>query len=262
MALTPPEATKQRSAVWLYLLSLPLLLFLSIPLAALILRSPMGQLITNLARPEVIQAARLSLTTTILSTLITLLFGTPLAYLLARHEFRGRAVLDTLIDLPMVLPPAVAGLALLVTFGRRGLLGSYLDELGLTLAFTQAAVILAQIFVASPFYIKSAVSGFADVDHDIEQAASIDGANTWHIFQHITIPLSWPTLFGGAVMTWARALGEFGATIIFAGNFPGRTQTMPLAIYIGLELDLTVALTLSTILLSISFVVPPFIVTI
>jgi len=224
-------------------------------LAVLITRTPLGSLIANLARPEVIQAAQLSLVTTTLSTLVTLLLGTPLAYLLARHKFRGRSIMETLIDLPMILPPAVAGLALLVAFGRRGLLGSYLDEVGLTLAFTQTAVILAQIFVASPFYIKSAISGFAGMDQDIEQAAAIDGASVWHIFQHITVPLSWPTLFGGAVMTWARALGEFGATIIFAGNFPGRTQTMPLAIYIGLELDLTVALTLSTILLSISFVV-------
>jgi molybdate transport system permease protein len=155
----------------------------------------------------------------------------------------------------MVLPPSVAGIALLIAFGRRGLLGSTLEELGLSIAFTQAAVVVAQVFVAAPFYIKAAIAGFAGVDRDLEQAASIDGAHAGQIFRHITAPLAWPVLFGGAVMTWARALGEFGATIIFAGNFPGRTQTMPLAIYIGFELDLNVALTLSIILLVTSFLV-------
>jgi molybdate transport system permease protein len=158
-----------------------------------------------------------------------------------------------LLDLPMVLPPAVAGIALLVAFGRRGLVGAYLNELGITLAFTQTAVVLAQLFVAAPFYIKAAIAGFGAVDQDLEQAAALDGASGWGIFRYITVPLAWPTLFSGAVMTWARALGEFGATIIFAGNFPGRTQTMPLAIYIGFELDLNVALTLAVILLAISF---------
>ncbi len=149
----------------------------------------------------------------------------------------------------------MAGIALLIAFGRRGLVGVYLNELGISLAFTTAAVICAQVFVAAPFYIKAAMTGFAGVDRDLEQAAAIDGANAWHVFRAITLPLAWPVLFGGAVMSWARALGEFGATIIFAGNFPGRTQTMPLAIYIGFEVDLTVALTLAVILLVISFLV-------
>lgn len=240
---------------WLYLLTLPILLFLGVPLAALVLRSPVQQLGANLIRREVVQAVQLSFATTTVTLLVVLIFGTPLAYLLARHQFRGRIVLDTLIDLPTVLPPSVAGIALLIAFGRRGLFGSSLNELGFSLAFSQTAVILAQIFVASPFYIKSAVSGFASVAWELEHAAALDGASSWRTFRYITIPLALPTLFGGAVMTWARALGEFGATLIFAGNFPGRTQTMPLAIYIGLELDLTVALTLSTILLSISFLV-------
>ena len=183
------------------------------------------------------------------------LMDTPLAYWLARHRFRGRQLIDTLLDLPMVLPPAVAGIALLVAFGRRGLVGASLNELGITLAFTQTAVVLAQLFVAAPFYVKAAIAGFGAVDQDLEQAAALDGASGWGIFRYITVPLAWPTLFGGAVMTWARALGEFGATIIFAGNFPGRTQTMPLAIYIGFELDLNVALTLAVILLATSFFV-------
>ena len=263
MELSLPRAAARRArwdrgrweTFWLLLLALPMLFFLVWPLVALVARIPPLSLIENLGNPEVIQAISLSLTTTAISTSAALVFGTPLAYLLARRNFRGRAVIDTLIDLPMVLPPSVAGIALLIAFGRRSLLGGALSDLGLSLAFTTAAVVLAQIFVAAPFYIKAAIAGFAGVDRDLEQAAAIDGANAWRIFRHITVPLAWPVLLGGAVMTWARALGEFGATIIFAGNFPGRTQTMPLAIYIGLELELAVALTLSAILLATSFLV-------
>jgi molybdate transport system permease protein len=232
-----------------------MLLFLILPMAALLLRIQTPGLVENLVNPQVLQAIQLSLMTTAISTLAALLLGAPLAYLLARYQFRGRSAIDTLIDLPMVLPPSVAGIALLLAFGRRGLIGSYLNDVGLSLAFTQAAVVFAQIFVAAPFFIKAAISGFAGVERDLEQAAAIDGAHPWSVFRHITMPLAWPVLFGGAVMTWARALGEFGATIIFAGNFPGRTQTMPLAIYIGFELDLSVALTLAVILLAISFLV-------
>lgn len=260
--LLPPIKTRRSTAalprprtIWLSLLALPLLLFLLLPLAALILRVDPAGLVLNLANPQVIQAVHLSLVTTGISTLLTLLFGTPLAYWLARRHFRGRAAIDTLLDLPMVLPPSVAGIALLLAFGRRGLLGAYLADAGLNIAFTQTAVVLAQIFVAAPFYVKSAIVGFGEVDQELEQAAALDGADRWAVFRYITVPLAWSTLFGGAVMTWARALGEFGATIIFAGNFPGRTQTMPLAIYIGFELELTIALTLSVILLTISFLV-------
>lgn len=242
-------------AAWLPLLALPLLLFLLLPMLALFLRIEPAMLAANLVNPQVFQAVNLSIMTTTVSTSLTLLFGTPLAYLLARRRFRGRAAIDTLLDLPMVLPPSVAGIALLLAFGRRGLLGSYLTDLGLNIAFTQTAVVLAQLFVAAPFYVKSAIAGFGNVDRELEQAAALDGATGWAVFRYITIPLAWSALFGGAVMTWARALGEFGATIIFAGNFPGRTQTMPLAIYIGFELELTVALTLSAILLTISFLV-------
>lgn len=244
-----------RPGWWLPFLATPLLLLLVLPLLALLWRIEPAGFLTNLAKPEVLQAIQLSLVTTVISTLATLLLGTPLAYFLARHHFPGRAVIDTLLDLPMVLPPSVAGIALLITFGRRGVLGAYLAAFGLNLAFTQSAVVLAQLFVAAPYYVKAAIVGFRGVDHDLEQAAAIDGATPWAVFRHITTPLAWPALFGGAVMTWARALGEFGATIIFAGNFPGRTQTMPLAIYIGFELDLSVALTLAAILLAISFLV-------
>jgi molybdate transport system permease protein len=244
-----------RQTLPLLLASLPMLVFLLIPLLALMLRVVPAQLLANLIDPQVAQAIWLSIITTLISLLLTILAGTPTAYLLARRRFRGRGVLDTLIDLPMVLPPSVAGIALLVAFGRRGLLGQYLNDVGLTIAFTQAAVVLAQTFVAAPFYIKSAATGFATVDRELEQAAAIDGASRSQVFRLVTLPLAWRALLGGAVMTWARALGEFGATIIFAGNFPGRTQTMPLAIYIGFELELNVALTLSVILLGTSFLV-------
>ncbi len=249
------ESGSSRGSLLLLLLSLPMLGFLILPLLALLARVQLPLLLQNLSSEEVVQAVSLSLSTSAVTMLATILFGTPLAYLLARRTFRGRGIVDTLIDLPMVLPPAVAGIALLMAFGRRGLLGSYLDSWGLSLAFTTTAVVLAQIFVASPFYIKAATAGFMNVKRELEQAAAIDGASGWRVFRYITAPLAWPALLGGAIMTWARALGEFGATIIFAGNFPGRTQTMPLAIYIGLELELGVALTLSVILLGVSFLV-------
>ncbi|MCG8353473.1 MAG: ABC transporter permease [Chloroflexales bacterium] len=239
----------------LSLLMTPLLLFLVLPLVALVLRLDVAYLAANLADLLVIQAISLSMLTTLIATTIAVLFGTPLAYLLARTKFRGRAIVDTLIDLPMVLPPSVAGIALLMAFGRRGLFGSYLSDAGVEIAFTQIAVVLAQVFVAAPYFVKAATAGFVKVERELEHAAALDGASQWNVFRFVTLPLSWPALFGGMVMTWARALGEFGATIIFAGNFPGRTQTMPLAIYLGFERDLDLALTLAVILLSISFLV-------
>jgi molybdate transport system permease protein len=242
-----------RAVGLLVLASVPMLVFLVVPLLALLLRITPAQLLANLTNREVSQAVSLSVVTTALTVLLTLLFGSPVAYLLARRRFRGRTALDTLIDLPMVLPPSVAGIALLVAFGRRGLVGQHLSGLGVDIAFTQAAVVLAQTFVAAPFYIKAAMAGFASVDAELEQAAALDGASPWQVFRLITVPLSWTSLLGGLVMTWARALGEFGATIIFAGNFAGRTQTMPLAIYQGFEQELGVALTLSVILLAVSF---------
>jgi molybdate transport system permease protein len=239
----------------LWLLSLPLLTFLLVPLVALLLRLSPAALLAHLFQPQVAQAIALSMATTSTTLLITLLAGTPVGLLLGRNRFRGRQLVDTLIDLPMVMPPAVAGIALLLAFGRRGIFGQYLDEIGVHIAFTQSAVIMAQLFVAAPFYVKAAAAGFEAIDTELEQAAALDGANWWQIFTLITLPLARTALLGGAVMTWARALGEFGATIIFAGNFPGRTQTMPLAIYLGFELDLNIALTLSVILLAASFLV-------
>ncbi len=250
-----PAVTANRSLDWWRLFSLPLLLFLALPLLAMFWRTPPAQLLANLGQPQVAEAVLLSLGTTLVTTLVTIVFGTPVAYLLARYEFPFRRAVDTLIDLPTVLPPAVAGVALLMAFGRRGVLGGLLDDLGIHIAFTQAAVVLAQTFVAAPFYVKAATLGFGGVERELEQAAALDGASRRQIFRWVTIPLAWPALLSGSVMTWARALGEFGATIIFAGNYPGRTQTMPLAIYIGFELDLSVALTLAVILVGCSFLV-------
>lgn len=247
-----PPPRPQLSILW-RVLSVPMLVFLSLPLLALFLRISPAHLIANLSEPYVLQAIALSLFTTIVTTLIIILGGTPVAYSLARRQYRFRRAIDTLIDLPLVLPPAVAGVALLMAFGRRGILGGLLDDMGIHIAFTPIAVILAQVFIAAPFYIKSAIVGFSSIETELEQAASLDGASGTQVFRYVTIPLSWSSLLGGSVMSWARALGEFGATIIFAGNFPGRTQTMPLAIYIGFELDLEIALTLSVILILFSF---------
>ncbi len=235
------------------LLAMPLLLFITIPIISLFLRSSIIDIIHNLDKRQVLQAITLSFSTSLVSTLLTLLFGTPVSYLLATRQFRGYHLVDTLIDLPTVLPPSVAGVALLMAFGRKGLIGIFFAKAGITIPFTFMAVVMAQMFIASPLYIKAATIGFASVNNQIKQAAELDGASHWQIFRYIILPLSGKVLFSGSVMTWARALGEFGATIIFAGNYPGRTQTMPLAIYIGFEINLDVALTLAIILICFSF---------
>lgn len=233
--------------------SLPMLAFFLVPLVALFLRTSPKDFLGNLVQPAVLQAMALSLVTTTATTMISIIFGTPLAYALAHDSFRFQRLVETLIDLPTVLPPAVAGVALLMAFGRRGLIGSFLEQAGLHIAFTPLAVVMAQTFIAAPLYIKSAALGFASIDNELEQAASLDGASRRQTFRYVVVPLSWSALLGGGVMTWARAMGEFGATIIFAGNYPGRTQTMPLAIYIGFEIDLDVALTLSVVLVFFAF---------
>jgi molybdate transport system permease protein len=235
--------------------SLPMISFLVVPCLSLLLRLASVDALDSLAGRQLQQAIALSGATTGIATIIAVLAGTPVAYLLARREFPGKSVVETFIDLPILIPPSVAGIALLLAFGRRGVFGGFLSGLGVEIPFTQAAVILAQLFVAAPLYIKSAQIGIASIDREFEDAAEIDGATSWKRFRHITAPLASPALAGGAIMTWARALGEFGATIIFAGNFPGRTQTMPLAIYMGFEIDFKIAVTLSVILLFLSFAV-------
>lgn len=246
------QPSKRPGGRW-WTLALPLLAFLVLPLLALLLRLEWGGVRAALVSPTVGRAIALSLSTTLAATALAIGLGGPLAYLLARRPFRGRTLVDTLVDLPMVLPPAVAGIALLMAFGRRGLVGEPLAALGVTISFTEVAVVLAQLFVAAPYFVKAAAAGLAGVDRELEQAAALDGASPAQVLRLITMPLAWPALLSGAVMTWARALGEFGATIIFAGNLPGRTQTMPLAIYLGFERDLNLALTLAAILLAVSF---------
>lgn len=237
------------------LLTLPYLLFLLIPLLALLLRISPSDLWMTLQQAGVQQAIALSLATSLTTVALTVLFGTPVAYYLSHRQYRLYRLVDTLVELPTVLPPAVAGVALLMAFGRNGLLGGALTALGISIPFTQVAVVMAQAFVAAPFYIKAAALGFTAVDCELRKAAALDGASRWQTFRYVMVPIAWMALVSGGMMTWARALGEFGATIIFAGNFPGRTQTMPLAIYIGFEIDLNVALTLSVILVGFSFLI-------
>lgn len=241
------------SPLYWKLSSLPLLLFITVPILALFIKEPLTELISNLNTRQIVQAVTLSLTTSLSTTVITVIFGTPIAFLLAQKKFKLYRLVDTIIDLPTVLPPSVAGIALLMAFGRKGILGSLLSSHDITIPFTTVAVILAQTFVASAYYIKSATIGFASVDQELRQAAALDGANFWQTFRYINLPLASLSIMSGCVMTWARALGEFGATIIFAGNFPGRTQTMPLAIYIGFEINLNVALTLAIVMICFSF---------
>lgn len=244
-------STRRFNGLW-QAAALPLLLLIALPLIALILRVSPERILENLNNQQVLQAIQLSLFTASVTVLVSLLLGTPVAYLLARCTSRIYRLVDILIDLPTVLPPAVAGVALLVAFGRRGLFGIWLSGLGLTIPYTTLAVIIAQTFIASPLYVRSAAIGFAAINREINEAAALDGASPWQTFRYLILPLSKTALITGAVLTWSRALGEFGATIIFAGNFPGRTQTMPLAIYLGFELELTVALTLSVILIGFS----------
>ena len=228
--------------------------FVSLPLLALLMRVPLNDLVRYLGDPLVGDALRLSGTSSLCSLALMVGLGTPVAYLLGRSSFPGKAALETLIELPLVLPPAVAGVALLFAFGRRTPLGGLLRDLNLEVAFTLAAVVLAQTFVAAPFYIKAARAGFQGVPRELMEAAATQGASAWQVFRHVVAPLALPAVAGGAVMGWARAVGEFGATILFAGNFQGRTQTMPLAIYTALESDLNAAIVLSAILVIVSFV--------
>lgn len=237
-----------------YFLSLPMLLFFLLPILAIFIKTPFDSLVSNLREENAAKAIGLSLFTAFTTTAITVVFGTPVAYLLSQKKSRIYRVVDTLVDLPTVLPPAVAGVALLMAFGRKGIFASWLTQYGISIPFTTIAVIMAQTFIAAPLFIKSAMISFSGIEKELKQAAALDGANHWQIFRYIVLPLSWMGMLSGCVMTWARALGEFGATIIFAGNFPGRTQTMPLAIYIGFEIELNVALTLSVILITFSFI--------
>jgi molybdate transport system permease protein len=219
-------------------------------------RTPLAAVWEELAAPEILSALRLSLVCSLLATLCSIILGLPLAWIQARVSFPGKQVLRAITTLPIVLPPVVAGVALLVVFGRRGLVGMWLDEwFGIRLPFSIAGAALAETFVAMPFFVLTMEGALSTVDRRLEDAARTLGASRRAVFLHVTLPLVRSSLVAGAVLTWARALGEFGATITFAGNVPGRTQTLPLAVYLALETRPEAAFVLSLVLLAISLVV-------
>jgi len=234
------------------LAALGLLLFL-LPLAGLIVRAPWSQTLAELTDPTTTTALGLSIFCSLSATAIALVLGVPLAMILARTRGTLRNILRALTTLPMVLPPVVGGVALLLAFGRRGLVGSLLYQWsGIQIPFTTAAAVMAETFVAMPFLVIAVEAGLRSLDHRYEEAARSLGAGYWRVFTRVTLPLLRPAIFSGAVLCWARALGEFGATITFAGNFPGRTQTVPIAVYLALETKPEAAITLSLILLVVS----------
>lgn len=232
------------------------LAFLVVPLAGLLVRAPWPTLLERLFSAEVRQALTLSVVCASLATVICLLLGVPLAWLLARSDLPGRGVLRALVTVPLVLPPVVGGVALLLVLGRRGLVGQYLEAwFGISLPFTTGGVVLAEAFVAMPFLVIAVEGALRGADPRYEDAAATLGASRWLTFRRVTLPAIAPGVVAGTVLCWARALGEFGATITFAGNFPGKTTTMPLAVYLALETDPGAAIVLSIVLLALSIVV-------
>jgi molybdate transport system permease protein len=229
--------------------------FIAVPILSLVVWTVTEDAWGAMASPVAREALSLSMRTTAATMVILVVVGTPAAYVLARGSFRGSRVLNTLVELPIVLPPSAAGIALLLAFGRFGLLGEYLNAFGITLSFTTVAVVMAEVFVAAPFYLRQAATGFAGVDRTIEEAALVDGADRTAVFLKVTVPLAFPALVAGVVTAWARALGEFGATIIFAGNFRGITQTIPLAIYSEFQSNIDAAVALSVLVLGFAFAV-------
>jgi molybdate transport system permease protein len=250
-----PQAREPTPALLLVLAGAGATFFI-LPLLGLVLRTPWGEIWPDLTAHESLLALRLSLLASLSATAIALAFGVPLAWLYARVAFPGRNVLRALTILPMVLPPVVGGVALLMAFGRQGLLGQFLDAaLGIRLPYTTAGAVVAETFVAMPFLVLTVEAGLRSMDRRFEEAARTLGASRWTVLRRVTLPLVAPSLFAGAVLCWARALGEFGATITFAGNFPGRTQTMPLAVFLALETRPGAANLLSLVLLAVSLVV-------
>jgi molybdate transport system permease protein len=259
MSQPPPAPRRRRAARFPVALVLPAglgLLFLVLPLVGLLARAPWSSLPARLAEPAVLTALGLSLQTATLATALSVVLGVPLAWLLARVSFPGRRIVRALVTVPLVLPPVVGGVALLLVFGRRGLVGSWLaGAFGITLPFSTAGVVLAEAFVAMPFLVIAVEGALRGADRRYEEAAATLGAGRWVVFTRVTLPLVAPGIAAGAVLCWARALGEFGATITFAGNYPGRTQTMPLAVYLALENDLPAAIVLSLVLLTVSVLI-------
>ncbi|MER7668493.1 ABC transporter permease [Kitasatospora sp. NPDC096128] len=246
----------QRVPVTLLLPALLGLAFLILPLVGLLARAPWSSLSQQLTSAAVWDALRLSLICATAATAVSLVLGVPLAWLLARAELPGRRVIRALVTLPLVLPPVVGGVALLLVLGRRGIVGSWLDSaFGITLPFTTTGVVIAEAFVAMPFLVISVEGALRAADPRFEEAAATLGASRLTAFRRVTLPMIAPGIAAGAVLAWARALGEFGATITFAGNFPGRTQTMPLAVYLAMESDPEAAIALSLVLLVVSVAV-------
>ena len=232
------------------------LLFICLPLLALLIRAfQQDSFLESLLSREALLALRLSLITSSISMLIVVLIGTPFARLLARSDSFALRIVDQLVELPIVLPPVVAGVAMLLAFGRQGILGPVLTQFGISLPFTTAAVIFAQVFVAAPFFVRSAKLGFMSVPREYEEISQTLGLSPWHTFLRLTLPLAAPSLMTGIALAWARALSEFGATIMFAGNLTGRTQTMPLAIMSALESSLDTAIALSLMMLVMALLV-------
>jgi len=230
--------------------------FLAIPLVGLLTKAPWSTLWTDLTNPTAVDALRLSIICSLWATAISVALGVPLAWVLARTQLPGRNLVRALTTLPMVLPPVVGGVALFLAFGRDGLLGRLLyDWFGIQLTFTTAGAVLAETFVAMPFLIITVEAALRTMDGRYEEAAATLGANRWTTFRRVTLPIISPSLVAGAALTWARALGEFGATITFAGDIQGRTQTLPLAIYLALQENESVAIALSLALLAISVIV-------
>jgi molybdate transport system permease protein len=229
--------------------------FIALPILSLVIWTVSNSAWQEMTSPAAVDALLLSARTTAISMAIILLVGTPAAYVLARYDFPGKRIVNTLVDLPAVLPPSAAGIALLLAFGRVGLIGEQLTAFGITISFTTAAVVLAELFVATHFYVRQATVGFGQIERAIEEAALVDGGGPITVFLKVTIPLAFPALVAGAVTAWARALGEFGGTIIFAGNVQGVTQTIPLAIFSELERDFDAAVALSVLVLGFAFIV-------
>lgn len=227
--------------------------FLVLPLVALLLQAPWGSMTAIISTPEAREALWLSVQTSIAAAVLAGVFGVPLAWLLARQALPWTGLIRALVIVPLLLPPVVSGVGLLAALGRRGLVGQFLfDAFGVQLPFTTAGVVLAMTFVAMPFLIITLEGGFRSLSTRYEDAAVTLGASSWTVFRRITLPMVAPSAIAGLVLCWARALGEFGATITFAGNFPGVTQTMPLAVYTALESDRSVAIALSIVLLAVS----------
>jgi molybdate transport system permease protein len=241
-----------RTHIPVALLAAPLLLLMALPLVALAWSTDLESLQRGLEHRLFAPAMWLSIRTTLVSLAVMVVTGTPLAWWLASSRTRIARVVELLVNLPIVIPPAVVGVALLQTFGRKGLLGGWLETLGLQVPFTSTAVVLAQVVVAAPFFVQAAANAFRKVDDEMLVVARTLGASRLEAFFRITVPIALPGLLAGASLGWARALGEFGATLLFAGNLGGETQTMPLAIYTALESDVQVAVVLSLVLTAVA----------